>query len=408
MYRENEEERITYCGELLLVLQQGLAMDGSHSDTQIQQMQQMQTQGQGQGQRHGGSHSGSHSHSHFTFENFHLDPEDYQNFLLINPPLTEYSSYFGSSSNTAATAAPVAPVAAPTPEVDLLGFDMSIGGIENLGVETVPVSGVPNTVVPTVPAATVVQQQQPQQQQQQPVYVPEETHLPTRRLSISNGQIGQISMMVHSQLQSTPTVTPGGDDSVGSVGSAPSVSNSTFGFDVDANGIPKRPLIYNNEVIFNPGGPIPGTTAWKRAKVLERNRIAASKCRAKKKNLQLKLERDVATLEEEKNIAHSMLKEMRRRVVEYCERAGVDVDEVLGEKGDEKGDEKGVKVKVEAGGEVGVEVKKEVVTAEPVKEAPVASASTSASARAGAGAGAGVPAVAIASRLDKFIKSGDL
>jgi hypothetical protein len=72
--------------------------------------------------------------------------------------------------------------------------------------------------------------------------------------------------------------------------------------------VPDQKLIYNNEVIFNPdAGPIPGTAAWKKARLLERNRIAASKCRQRKKAAQIRLKEDVLNYErdieklEEKN-----------------------------------------------------------------------------------------------------------
>lgn len=54
---------------------------------------------------------------------------------------------------------------------------------------------------------------------------------------------------------------------------------------------PNHQLIYNNEVIYNPNnGPIPGTAAWKKERLLERNRIAASKCRQRKKHAQQQLQ----------------------------------------------------------------------------------------------------------------------
>lgn len=53
-------------------------------------------------------------------------------------------------------------------------------------------------------------------------------------------------------------------------------------------------LIYNNEVIFNPnGGPIPGTAAWKKERLLERNRVAALKCRQRKKQAQQQLQEEI-------------------------------------------------------------------------------------------------------------------
>lgn len=268
----------------------------------------------------------THGH-HFTFENFHLDPQDYQNFLLINPPLTEYSGYLGGTS------VPMTPVQSvqsvqsqvqtqvPT-QVPMVPSVSQVG--TQVGAPTGATTGVVDNDLlglDLVMADMVGSNDLSSGQVDDFINLPEETpHLPTRRLSISNGQIGQISMMVHSQMQAP---TPN-DENI-SVNSAP-----TYGFDIDINGIPKRPLIYNNEVIFNPNDPIPGTSAWKRAKVLERNRIAASKCRAKKKNLQLKLEKDVTRLEEENKLAHSMLNLLRERILNYCDRVGVNVEEVIG------------------------------------------------------------------------------
>ncbi|GMF62243.1 unnamed protein product [[Candida] boidinii] len=72
---------------------------------------------------------------------------------------------------------------------------------------------------------------------------------------------------------------------------------------VDQDGVPEHQLIYNNEIIFNPNaGPIPGTSAWKKQKILERNRIAASKCRQKKKVLQERLQTDIENLTSENNL----------------------------------------------------------------------------------------------------------
>lgn len=148
--------------------------------------------------------------------------------------------------------------------------------------------------------------------------------LPSRRLSISNGQIGQISMMVHSQLhpQSTTSDSSTNNDVLLQQQQTTTTSTVIGGVDsieVDNNGVPTRQLIYNNEVIFNPNGPIPGTNAWKRAKILERNRIAASKCRAKKKNLQKKLQQDVDDLNEENSRLRDMLNEMKNRADRYCQ-----------------------------------------------------------------------------------------
>ncbi|KAM9939603.1 hypothetical protein OXX80_000924 [Metschnikowia pulcherrima] len=59
-------------------------------------------------------------------------------------------------------------------------------------------------------------------------------------------------------------------------------------------------LVYNNEVIYNPhDGPIPGTAAWKKERLLERNRVAASKCRQRKKHAQQKLQNSIEKAEQE-------------------------------------------------------------------------------------------------------------
>lgn len=61
---------------------------------------------------------------------------------------------------------------------------------------------------------------------------------------------------------------------------------------------PNHQLIYNNEVIFNPdAGPIPGTAAWKKERLLERNRVAALKCRQRKKQAQQQLQDNVSKYE---------------------------------------------------------------------------------------------------------------
>ncbi|CCE72907.1 Piso0_000510 [Millerozyma farinosa CBS 7064] len=61
---------------------------------------------------------------------------------------------------------------------------------------------------------------------------------------------------------------------------------------------PNHSLIYNNEIIYNPNnGPIPGTAAWKKERLLERNRIAASRCRQRKKQAQQQLQDTVNNLE---------------------------------------------------------------------------------------------------------------
>ncbi|GME78157.1 unnamed protein product [Ambrosiozyma monospora] len=199
---------------------------------------------------------------------------------------------------------------------------------------------------------------------------------PRRRFSISNGQIGQISMMVHkghyeddedldeqqqqqleqqqfdqqSQQQQQPQQQqlgppvqmgyqqPPPHSQQMPMGGKPSglMSNQDIKID-ESTGVPKHPLLYNNEVIFNPnGGPIPGTSAWKRQKILERNRIAASKCRQKKKVLQEKLQHDVGKLSKENDVLaeknaflERMLLAVKRSVRLYSEQSGVSLEEIF-------------------------------------------------------------------------------
>ncbi|KAK8440418.1 hypothetical protein B9J08_03520 [Candidozyma auris] len=74
---------------------------------------------------------------------------------------------------------------------------------------------------------------------------------------------------------------------------------------------PNHQLIYNNEVIYSAdGGPIPGTAAWKKERLLERNRIAASKCRQRKKQAQQQLQNNISKYERE-------MKEQRQTLDRY-------------------------------------------------------------------------------------------
>lgn len=58
--------------------------------------------------------------------------------------------------------------------------------------------------------------------------------------------------------------------------------------------------------------PIPGTNAWKRARLLERNRMAASKCRQRKKVAQLQLQKDFDVISKDNKIM--------RRKLDYYEK----------------------------------------------------------------------------------------
>ena len=71
---------------------------------------------------------------------------------------------------------------------------------------------------------------------------------------------------------------------------------------------PNHQLIYNNEVILNPNnGPIPGTAAWKKERLLERNRLAASKCRQRKKHAQQQLQNNVSKYQKDVDLLKDKL-----------------------------------------------------------------------------------------------------
>lgn len=81
---------------------------------------------------------------------------------------------------------------------------------------------------------------------------------------------------------------------------------------------PNHLLIYNNEVIYNPNnGPIPGTAAWKKERLLERNRVAASKCRQRKKQAQQQLQDNMNKYQSEIKQLHDRLKKYEQLMETY-------------------------------------------------------------------------------------------
>lgn len=339
----------------------------------------------------------------YNYENFHLDPQDFQNFLLINPPLTEYSNYYymnaynnnssnnnnnnghshshnsHSFHNTSETQVQAQAQVNPASVADSsLPSEFNETLLDNIDP-----SGVTSTFEAQVSSTQFPQQSQLQRGQPNSftslqtaaMPIPQLTHnnsnsnghnhhntqqcqslnfnalssslqpFPKRRLSISNGQIGQISMMVHqkdlenvennnlnssSQFRNANNNLDDDVDNENEIEVDDDEDENNAPIEVDKNGVPCRQLIYNNQVIFNPAGPIPGTASWKRQKILERNRIAASKCRQKKKNLQKKLQQDVEDLSKKNSRLESMLSHIKTRLTIYSEKAGVSVDEVLG------------------------------------------------------------------------------
>lgn len=81
---------------------------------------------------------------------------------------------------------------------------------------------------------------------------------------------------------------------------------------------PNHLLIYNNEIIFNPNnGPIPGTAAWKKERLLERNRVAASKCRQRKKHAQQQLQDNMEKAERQMKEKEALLQKYQNLLEVY-------------------------------------------------------------------------------------------
>lgn len=125
-----------------------------------------------------------------------------------------------------------------------------------------------------------------------------------RRISISNAQIGQIvsheayfaeDLDVPPEFESRPQTSV-----IEPPPPPPPQPQPQLPVEIAGVPPPNHQLIYNNEVIYNPeNGPIPGTAAWKKERLLERNRIAASKCRQRKKQEQVQIQNNIAKMEKE-------------------------------------------------------------------------------------------------------------
>lgn len=291
-------------------------------------------------------------------ENFHLDPQDFQNFLLINPPLTEYSNHFNNFNDSSSNPTTVQ-------STNGLSFDNNHNNTTNntnLTDNTISNDLINDNVLPINNAASSLEIHElnnlfhsgngngnNNNGSSSNQYITQNTAslLPTRRLSISNGQIGQISMMVHDSTNYTnnaitnstaDATTTGTTDTADSANNTTTIShngnngsnssNDNQGIEVDNNGFPVHSLVYNNEIIFDASNGkqcIPGTNAWKKQKILERNRIAASKCRAKKKQVQRKLQRDNEELIKERKL-------IRDKLLFFCNNntKGVTISDILG------------------------------------------------------------------------------
>lgn len=154
-----------------------------------------------------------------------------------------------------------------------------------------------------------------------------------RRISISNGQIGQIISHEaffdddkNPELSVDLTSRPLSSFEAGLQFTPPEAAQSVAVAEPpvppapEVAGVPppNHQLLYNNEVIYNPNdGPIPGTAAWKRERLLERNRIAASKCRQRKKQAQLQLQDSMVKMEQELQQKDAKIKELESTIELY-------------------------------------------------------------------------------------------
>lgn len=212
----------------------------------------------------------------------HLDPLDFQNFLLINPPLVEYSDY-AIVDNTGA----------------FQGSQPPHHLQRRLSISNGQISQISQMAHSSHGLGPPQQQQQQQQQSQQPHQHQFNDDMlfntPSGSASIQQQQPLQQSLQQPLQRQISvpsmlmqPPLTPD--------------ENPLTTLAVDFNGVPTQPLLYDNKVIFDPkNGPIPGTSAWKKQRILERNRLAASKCREKKKTQQKKLAEELDDLRFERD-----------------------------------------------------------------------------------------------------------
>ncbi|AMD20643.1 HDL101Cp [Eremothecium sinecaudum] len=73
-----------------------------------------------------------------------------------------------------------------------------------------------------------------------------------------------------------------------------------------------RDALRPSNIRYEQNSKVPGTAAWKRARLLERNRIAASKCRQRKKIVQQQMQNEVDNLTKENRVI--------KRKLEYYEK----------------------------------------------------------------------------------------
>ncbi|CEP23022.1 CST6 [Cyberlindnera jadinii] len=171
-----------------------------------------------------------------------------------------------------------------------------------------------------IPQQVLLQQQQQRLPVQQQV-IPQGQSLPVSPLTQSTRSQPQVVQQIRQQTQ-TPAQAQHSQQH-----SQQQQPQQQLPITTNAEGVPMTKLMYNNEVIFNPeDGPIPGTAAWKKARLLERNRIAASKCRQRKKAAQNQLKENVEKYAKELEDLTNENEDLRAKLAairELAEREGL-------------------------------------------------------------------------------------
>lgn len=163
--------------------------------------------------------------------------------------------------------------------------------------QSIPPHNQLNDVNPMTNPSLMVHQQLPLSFNQQNLPLQTQPHINQQHATLSQNNI---SNMVNNSINSnTKTMTP-----------SPYMKQETS----SPNTIPDNSIGKSsppNDVKF------PGTEAWKRARLLEKNRIAASKCRQRKKIAQLQLQKDFDNLSRENIVIKKKLKYYEKLITKF-------------------------------------------------------------------------------------------
>lgn len=279
----------------------------------------------------------------------HLDPLDFQNFLLINPPLTEYADYaivdergdrethipqrrLSISNGQISQISQMAHNAQGLSAAHAQGLGHGGGGYVSQGQGADPFGGFYNddmlfSTHPTHGADGVGYPQgapgAPLRAPAQAVQRPPPPLTPDEPQPASLGSAPGVggNLLASSDVPDVQSILATGQGTVGIKGAQSATGAASAPdarLDVDANGVPTQPLVYDNRIIFDPKGPIPGTSAWKKQRILERNRLAASRCREKKKTQQRRLAEELSALRAEHEAALRAKPLLKARLVKWA------------------------------------------------------------------------------------------